>query len=62
LRRTEDRCPGDERRRGVQGQVRDGLVDGDGDLGRSGESEVLQVGTDREIVVNRSAGEGGQTR
>ena len=57
LRRTEDRCLEDERRRSVQGQVRDGLVNGDGDLGRSGEGEVLQVGTDREIVVNRPARE-----
>ena len=55
LRRAEDRCLEDERRCGVQGQVRDRLVDGDCDLGSSGEGEVLQIGADREVVVNRSA-------
>lgn len=55
LRRTENGRLEDEGRRGVQGQVRDRLVDGDGDLSRASEGECLEIGTDRQVVVDRAA-------
>lgn len=59
LRRAEDSSLEGEGRCGVQGEFRDGLVNRDGDLGRAREGQVLQVGPDSEVIVDRAVkGEG----